>query len=188
VLRRLAERVRTATTARSTWYGHRVWLLDGSSFSMPDTPELRAHFGQSGSQRPGCGFPVAKFLALFDLATGMLLRVEPAPLRSHEMSRCAVATSILRPGDIALGDRGFCSYAHLAILLNRGLHGAFRAHQRQIIDFTPGRAQARRGKAKRPHEATIRPHSRGVLSQGESDQVVIWSKPKYPPRWIPKDE
>ena len=30
---------------------------------------------------------------LFDLATGMLLRVEPAPLRSHEMSRCAVATS-----------------------------------------------------------------------------------------------
>ena len=116
---RIAERVRTATTARSTWYGHRVWLLDGSSFSMPDTPELQAAFGQPGSQRRGCGFPVAKFLALFDLATGMLLRVEPAPLRSHEMSRCAVATSGLLPGDIVLGDRGFCSYAHFAILLNR---------------------------------------------------------------------
>ncbi len=155
---------------------------------MPDTPELQAAFGQPGNQRRGCGFPVAKFLALFDLATGMLLRVEPAPLRSHEMSRCAVATSILRPGDIVLGDRGFCSYAHLAILLNRNLQGVFRAHQRRIIDFTPGRPQAPRGKAKRPHEATIRPNSRWVLSQGESDQVVIWSKPKYPPRWMSKDE
>jgi hypothetical protein len=156
--------------------------------SMPDTPELQAAFGQPGGQRRGCGFPVAKSLALFDLATGMLLRVEPAPLRSHEMSRCAVATSILRPGDIALGDRGFGSYAHLAILLNRGLHGVFRAHRRPIIDFTPGRPQAPRGKAKRPREATIRPHSRWVLSQGDSDQVVIWYKPKSPPRWMPKDE
>ena len=106
---RIAESVRTATTAESTWRGHRVWLLDGSSFSMPDTPELQAAFGQPGNQRRGCGFPVAKFLALFDLATGMLLRVEPAPLRSHEMARCAVATSVLLPGDIVLGDRGFCS-------------------------------------------------------------------------------
>src|SRR5207248_2084966 len=55
VLRRLAgrvaESVRTATTAASSWYGHRVWLLDGSSFSMPDTPELQTAFGQSGAQR-----------------------------------------------------------------------------------------------------------------------------------------
>lgn len=182
---RIAERVRIATTAASNWYGHRVWLLDGSSFSMSDTPELQAAFGQSGAQRPGCGFPLAKFLALFDLATGMLLRVEPAPLRSHEMSRCAVATAGLRPGDIVLGDRGFCSYAHFAILLNRKLHGVFRAHQRQIIDFTPGRPRAA---GKVPREATIRPHSRWVRSQGDSDQVVIWYKPKNKPKWMSQEE
>jgi hypothetical protein len=185
---RVAERIRTATTAEATWHNHRVWLLDGSSFSMPDTPDLQAAFGQPGNQRPGCGFPVAKFLALFDLATGMLLRVEPAPLRSHEMSRSAVATAGLLPGDIVLGDRGFCSYAHFATLLNRRLHGVFRAHQRQIIDFTPGRPRAARGKAKEPREATIRPHSRWVRSQGDSDQVVIWSEPKSRPRWMPEDE
>ncbi len=50
------------------------------------------------------------------------------------------------PGDVVLGDRGFCSYAHLAMLLSRELHGVFRVHQRQIVDFTPGRPQApRRG-------------------------------------------
>jgi hypothetical protein len=192
VLRRLAgwiaERVRTATTAASTWHGHRVWLLDGSSFSMPDTPELQAAFGQPSGQKKGCGFPVAKFLALFDLSTGMLLRVEPAPLRSHEMSRCGVATAGLLAGDIVLGDRGFCSYAHIAILLNRKLHGVFRAHQRQIIDFTPGRPHVARGKAKTAHQATIRPHSRWVLSQGDCDQVVVWPKPKIKPRWMSKDE
>jgi hypothetical protein len=185
---RIAERVRTATTAESTWRGHRVWLLDGSSFSMPDTPELQAAFGQPGNQRPGCGFPVAKFLALFDLATGMLLRVEPAPLRSHEMSRCAAATAGLLPGDVVLGDRGFCSYAHIAILLGRDLHGVFRAHQRQIIDFTPGRPRAAVGKAKGPREATVRPHSRWVRSQGDRDQVVIWYKPERKPTWMSKDE
>jgi hypothetical protein len=192
VIRRLAagvaERFRRSTTAQASWRNHRVWLLDGSSFSMPDEPELQAAFGQPSGQRKGCGFPVAKFLALFDLATGMLLRVEPAPLRSHEMSRSAVATSGLLPGDIVLGDRGFCSYAHLATLLNRGLHGVFRAHQRKIIDFTPGRPGVARGKAKGPHEATIRPHSRWVRSQGESDQVVIWHKPKRRPLWMSKEE
>jgi hypothetical protein len=175
----------------ATWRGHRVWVMDGSGFSMSDTPELRRAFGQPGNQKPGCGFPVAKFLALFDLATGMLLRVETAPLRSHEMSHCAGATAGLAPGDIALGDRGFCSYAHIAILLNRKLHGVFRAHQRQIIDFTPGRpggpGRPGKGKGKSP-AAVIRPNSRWVRSQGETDQVVIWYKPKGKPRWMSQEE
>lgn len=41
------------------WQGHRVLLMDSSHFSMPDTPELQAHFGQPGRQKQGCGFPVA---------------------------------------------------------------------------------------------------------------------------------
>src|SRR5947209_19030293 len=56
------------------WLGHRVWLIDGSSFSMPDVPELQRHFGQPGGQRKRCGFPVAEWLVMFHLGTGMLLR------------------------------------------------------------------------------------------------------------------
>jgi len=36
------------------WRGHRVFHIDGSSFSMPDTAELQSHFGQSSHQKPGC--------------------------------------------------------------------------------------------------------------------------------------
>ena len=46
--------------------GHHLHLIDGSAFSMPDTSELQAAFGQPTGQKPGCGFPVAKILALFD--------------------------------------------------------------------------------------------------------------------------
>jgi len=120
LLGRVAAAARRAAAEVGLWFGHRIWVIDGSSFSMPDTPELQAAFGQPGNQLPGCGFPVAKWLAMFDVATGMLLRSATAPLRSHEMSRCAAISDDLEPGDVVLGDRGFSSYLHLAILAAHG--------------------------------------------------------------------
>ena len=35
------------------WLGHRTFWVDGSSFSMPDTPALQEHFGQPGHNSPG---------------------------------------------------------------------------------------------------------------------------------------
>ncbi len=175
---------RSATATSSRWLGHRVWVVDGSSFSMPDEPELQRHFGQPGGQRKGCGFPVAKWLALFDLATGMLLRSATAPLRTHEMSQSSAISRELEPGDIVLGDRGFCSYAHLALLTQRGLHAVFRIHQRQIVDFTPGRPRAKCGSKDLPGL----PHSRWVLAQGDLDQIVIWFKPKRKASWMSQEE
>jgi len=104
---------------------------------MPDTPELLAHFGQAGGQAPGNGFPVAKILALFHAGTGLLLEVMAAPLRSHEMSRVEDVHPALRPGDVLVADRGFCSFAHLALLKRRGVPAVFQIHHRQIVNFAP---------------------------------------------------
>jgi hypothetical protein len=172
-----AAAVRDAGADLASWLGHRVWVVDGSSFSMPDTPGLQAAFGQPGSQRPGCGFPVARWLALFDVATGMLLRSSIAPLRSHEMASCAAISDDLGPGDIVLGDRGFCSYAHVALLAGRGLHALFRAHQKQIVDFTPGRPHTDR-------ESRGLPRSRWILAYGPEDQRVAWRRPGRGPSWM----
>jgi hypothetical protein len=191
LLETTATAFRSATAACSRWHGHRVWLVDGSSFSMPDEPPLQRHFGQPGGQRKGCGFPVAKWLAMFDLETGMLLRSTTAPLRSHEMAQVPAISRELEPGDLVLGDRGFCSYAHLALLTQRGLHAVFRIHQRQIVDFTPGRPRAKksRGQTRRgPKDLPGLPHSRWVLTQGDSDQIVIWPKPKRRPTWMRAEE
>lgn len=180
LLQQTAEALRATTAETSRWLGHRVWMADGSGFSMPDTPELQDHFGQPTGQRPGCGFPLAKWLALFDLTTGMLLRSATAPLRRHEMTQAATLSDDLQPGDVVLGDRGFCSYAHMAILSQRQLHAVFRVHQKQLVDFTPGRPHAGPGV---PKSAGM-PRSRWVLTQGDFDQVVVWYKPADRPPWL----
>src|SRR5205807_1556364 len=61
--------------------------------------------------------------------------------------------------------------------------------QKQIIDFTPGRPYAAKGKAKGAQvNPACLPHSRWVLAQGEGDQVVIWYKPKRKPMWMSQEE
>jgi hypothetical protein len=144
---------------------------------MPDTPELQEAFGQPGAQKPGCGFPVMHLLAIFDATTGLLLSLVPAPLRTHDMSQIEEVHPELNQGDVLVGDRGFCSFAHFALLQARNVFGVFRAHQRQIIDFQPRRRVARKGEKGRPT-------SRWLKRLGRLDQLVEYPKPKQRPKWM----
>jgi hypothetical protein len=164
------------------WRGHRTWSLDGSSFSMPDTPELQAYFGQPSKQTKGCGFPVAHMLSLFHAGTGLLLRVLASPLRTHDMRHAAAMHPELEEGDILLADRGFASFAHLALLFQRQLHGVFRCHQKQIVNFRVGRKHTRLRKPKKGL-----PRSRYVKRLGRRDQLVEYLKPKQKPKWMDND-
>lgn len=157
------------------WRGRRVFLLDGSSFSMPDAEELRETFGQPGGQADGCGFPPAPLLVQFDLGQGFLIRAIAAPWRTHDMKKAALMHRGLARGDVVLGDRAFCSYAHLALCQTRGLFGVFRAHQKLIVSFRPHRRHAGPGKV--GPEDTGRPRSRWVKRLGRHDQVVEYFKP-----------
>jgi len=110
--------------------GARVWIVDCSSFSMSDTPELRGRFGlPRGRGTQGVTYPVAKFMALLDLATGCFTRLIPGPLYRHEASGIIRLHRHLQSGDILVGDRAFCSFVHLALLSMRGVFGCFRLHQ-----------------------------------------------------------
>jgi hypothetical protein len=55
LLARCVGQLQQETFGTARWLGHRVFHVDGSSLSMPDTPGLQAHFGQHGQQKPGCG-------------------------------------------------------------------------------------------------------------------------------------
>lgn len=183
LLQRCVEQLQESPFDTARWLGHRVFHVDGSSFSMPDTPQLRAHFGQPGQQQPGCGFPVAHWLVLLHAGTGMITKMLAAPLRTHDMSGVAELHPELRAGDVLVADRGFCSYAHLALLLERGVHGLLRIHQRTIVDFTLGRAHVRpcQGKADRKRG---KPRSRWIKSLGRHDQIVEWFKSPNQPQWM----
>lgn len=161
------------------WRGHRTWTLDGSSFSMPDAKPLRKHFGQPGAQAKGCGFPVAHMLALFHAGTGLLTRVIASPLRTHDMRHAASMHPELEEDDILLADRGFASFAHLALLFRRKMHALFRCHQKQIVSFKVGRKHTRRHK---PRQGM--PRSRFVRRLGRWDQLVEYCRPTDKPTWM----
>jgi hypothetical protein len=181
LLRRLVAACEPLADTVGLWHGHRTWLVDGTGVSMPDTPELQRAFGQPTNQAVGCGFPVARVLALFHAGTGLLQHLITAPLCSHEMSRVALLHPELRPGDVLVGDRAFGTFAHLALLVTRGIHGVFRMSQRRIVDFTPGRPLPPRWNAPR---LSGKARSRLVRSLGPTDQVVEWYRPYVRPVWM----
>ena len=165
------------------WRGRRTFLVDGSSFSTPDTPELRGRFGLAGNQKPGCAFPTVKLLAMFHAGTGMLTRALVMPHRDGEVSRLDDAHSALRTGDVLVGDRGFCSFAHLARLATLGVDGVFRVNLRRIVDFTPNRPHAEPDDDSA--DAKGLPRSRWLRSLGSpDDQLVEWYKPRRRASWM----
>jgi hypothetical protein len=182
LVRRVADRLQKTAGVDGRWHGHRTFLIDGSSCSMPDTPALQKEFGQPTGQRKGCGFPVAHLLALFDAHAGTLLDVLMSSWRIHDLNRAAELHAHLQPGDLLLADRGFCSYAHLTLLSQQKVHVVFRLHQRQIVDFTPHRAHAT-SKAERG-----KPRSIWLAGLGGQDQVVMWRRPKIKARWMTAEE
>lgn len=164
-------RANTAQVAR--WHGLRVFLTDGSSCSMPDTPELQRRFDQPTEQKPGCGFPVAHLLALFDAYTGMLVDVLASSWRIHDLTRVGELHPHLGVGDLLVADRGFCSFAHLATLLQQGVHAVIRLHGQRHVSFAP-------------RQYTFA----GVdwpWRLGRNDQLVIWRKTKVRSRVLSRE-
>lgn len=170
---------KTAAAARGAipppaWNGLRAFLVDGSSTICPDVPVLQKAFGQPKNQKPGCGFPVPKLLGLFDAFSGMILELLVAPLYTADLQGAWRLHKVLRPGDLLVGDRAFCSFAHLALLAGQGLWSLFRLHQRVIVSFRPHRKSGGKG----------RPTSTFVKRLGRHDQIVDWHKPQDPARWM----
>jgi len=177
---------RTTRAARGScreprWNGHRTFFADGSGCSMPDSVELQNHFGQPGQQRRGCGFPQAHLLAMFDAATGLLVKMLAAPLRTHDQSQVAELHPELAAGDVLVADRGFASYVHLALILARTMHAVFRCHQRQLVSFR----RDRRLTGKQPRgTVALYANSRLMRKLGRFDQLVEYAKPPQCPDWM----
>ena len=142
---------------RERWLeGRSVKIVDGTSFSMPDTAANQAAWPQPSGQKPGCGFPVAKLVGVFSLASGALLEQAVDHLHVHDSQLLRTLWSQFEEGDIVLADRAFCSYGAMASLMRRGVDMVCRLHQMRKVDWRRGRRL------------------------GPGDQLVTWSKPALP--------
>jgi hypothetical protein len=128
--RRTAEELHASVDDRWKWNGRSVFILDGSSVSMPDTPENRAMYPQPPNQKPGLGFPLARITVLLSLATGACHDLAIAPYAGKgtgEKSLFRRMYDTLKPGDVVLADALFDDYFITCELCNRGIDLVARA-------------------------------------------------------------
>lgn len=135
------------------WLGRRVKIVDGTTLSMPDTAANQQSWPQPSSQKEGLGFPCMKLVGIFSLGSGALEDYATGTLHQHESILFRSLWERLEKGDLMLGDRGFCSYAALARLSQRGIDSVLRLHQARKVSFREGRRL------------------------GKDDRLVTWQKP-----------
>ena len=150
----ITARLQRNVTGSDQWRGRDVFIIDGTNLSMPDTPANQTLYPQPSGQKPGCGFPMMKLVAIFSLASGALLHVARGSLHVHEITLFRQLWSQLKAGCILLADRGFCSYFDIASLLNRKVDSVMRLRNARTLDL-------RRGKR-----------------LGSGDRLVTWQRPK----------
>jgi hypothetical protein len=139
------------------WEGRRVYLVDSTTVTMPDTPANQADYPQVYNQGVGLGFPVARIGAITSLACGAVVNLgfcRYAGKGEGEVSRLRRLWDVLAPGDVLLADRLTANWANIVFLRERGVELVSRlnkAHRK--ADFRRGRRL------------------------GPEDHVVRWPKP-----------
>jgi hypothetical protein len=151
-----------AEKARQLWRGLCVKVVDGTTVGLPDTQKNQRAYPQSGSQLPGCGFPLLRLVGVFSLATGALLDYAKGNKHQHELSLLQRLLHQFKPGDLVLADRGFSTYTLLALLLSRGVQCLFRLHHARPTDLRQGKRL------------------------GKRDRLLVWDKPLLRPRYLPR--
>lgn len=141
------------------WHGRHAKLVDGFTFTMPDTPANQQRFPQQTNQAPGVGLPIARAVAVLSLATAAIHDFAIGPYQGKQTGEMALLRQILdcfETGDVAVFDRYYCSFMMLAQMIGRDIDVCTRLHQCRKSDF-------RRGKR-----------------LGPDDRLVTWTRPKRP--------
>ena len=141
------------------WKSRRVYVYDGSSVLMPDTPENQREYPQPDTQKAGLGFPLARIAAVFSLACGVVLDLgicRYAGKGQSELGMLRTLWNMFRPGDVLLADRLMCAWSEMVMLKARGVDCVCRLTSHCTADF-------RRGKR-----------------LGKDDHIVQWEKPTKP--------
>jgi hypothetical protein len=128
--------------ARWLWKGRRVYLFDGSTISIPETPENREAYPLLYNQKPGTGFPIARIGAIISLSCGAILNLgicRYAGKGQGEVSLRRQLWDILCPGDVLLTDCLMSNWTSIVLLMQRGIETVSRLNKAvRSVDFRQG--------------------------------------------------
>ena len=113
------------------YMGRPVYLVDGSTVSMPDEPELVEAFGYADTKHGPSRFPVARITLITHAGAEVVCDYRVGPYRTSEDAQFHALWHGLPRGSICILDRGFCSFYNLAKLRQRRIDVVTRLHQRR---------------------------------------------------------
>ena len=143
--------------------GRRVMVVDGTSVQLPDTAQNQLEYPQPEPQKPGCGFPVMYISVLMGLGSGAVIDAETSGRSGYERTLFRTLWRSLSPGDIVLGDRGYGSYAEMAMLSRLEVDTVFRQKENMLDTKT-------------------------AISIGEDDWLHPWHRTATRNNWVDADE
>jgi putative transposase len=144
------------------WKDLHVKLVDGFTFTMPDTPKNQAAYPSPRTQKKGVGLPIARVAAIISLATAGILDLTLGPYKGKETGETALLRELLgsfHSGDVAVMDRYYCSFMMFLLLLRQDVQVCARVHHKRHVDFRRGQRL------------------------GKYDHAIVWSKPARP-KWM----
>ena len=147
------------------WHGCRVRLVDGTTVTMPDTPENQAAYPQQRGQKEGLGFPICRVVGITCLASGALLNAAVGRFNGKGGDEQTLLRSIqetLESGDILIGDAFFPTFFFIVAMQAQGVDILMEqmGSRKRVTDF-------RRGKR-----------------LGQRDHLIAIKKPKRKPDWM----
>jgi putative transposase len=160
--REVAAEVQQQADPSWLWKGLHAKLVDGFTFTMPDTEKNQAEYPSPKTQKKGVGLPIARAAAILSLATAVVMDLAVGPYSGKETGETALLRELLRSfvaGDLAVMDRFYCSFMMIALLLGRDVQVCARMHHRRHVDFRRGRRL------------------------GKYDHIIVWTKPQRP-KWM----
>jgi len=149
--------------------GRDVYLIDGTTLTMPDTEKNQKKYPQSKSQKEGLGFPICRVVSIISLSTGLIIDANIGKYSGKETGEQALLRTMLhnfKKGDIVLADAMYSTYTLLAYMIEKEIDIVFvqNGARSRKTDFTQGE----------------------ILSS--NDHIITINAPKNIPSWMNKQE
>lgn len=113
-----------------SWLGHRVLSSDGSTMTLPDSPQLREcysihRFGSGEREKV-----IARISQLYDPLNDIILNATVGQYRDGEQTLNRTHFPHLKSGDVLLMDRYYAARWLFAVLLDKGVHFVCRLQEK----------------------------------------------------------
>jgi len=154
---------------RWKFQGRDVYLVDGTTFTMPDTKENQEVYPQQALLPQGLGFPICRAVGIISLYTGTLIDAAVSPYQGKGASEQVLLRSMLsnfKKGDIILADAIYSTYYFLSYAVQNGLDVVLVQNGMRVkkTDFSKG------------------------YDLGKKDHLIDIKKPLKKPEWMSKEK